>query len=1025
MTIRLNKVTRDLNVGITTVVEFLQKKGYTIEASPNAKITEEQYAVLVKEFSTDKNLKIESEKFSQERQNKDRNKASISIEGFESKKEKEEVVKTVIPEEARPKLKQVGKIDLDNLNKKTASKVVEPAAKVIEQTPKAEPVVEKVVERKETPQPQKETPKPVVVEEKKPESTPQPAPAPVLEEKKEPKIEKTEEKTPQVKEMEKETPEAAKSYTDNYKQKVKEMEKETPEAAPVQEKEEDDVFKIRPTEFKSKINVVGQIDLAALNQSTRPKKKSKEEKRKEREEKDKQRQEQRKLMKDAIIKEIRKGDDKISKNLVNDDAAKKKKRNRINKERVDINAAGTTNVGGASNNNQRNDNANRPNRNNNSKPNSNNNQGGGKFNKDRFKKPVVKAEVSDEDVAKQVKETLARLTNKTKNKAAKYRKEKRENVQNRLMEQEEMEQEDSKILKLTEFVTANELASMMDIPVTQVIATCMSIGIMVSINQRLDAETINLVAEEFGYKTEYVSAEVAQAITEEEDNEEDLQPRAPIVTVMGHVDHGKTSLLDYIRKANVIAGEAGGITQHIGAYNVKLEDGRHITFLDTPGHEAFTAMRARGAKVTDIAIIIVAADDNVMPQTKEAINHAMAAGVPIVFAINKVDKPHANPDKIKEELAAMNFLVEEWGGKYQSQDISAKKGTGVHDLLEKVLLEAEMLDLKANPDRKATGSIIESSLDKGRGYVATMLVANGTLKMGDIVLAGTSYGKVKAMFNERNQRIKEAGPSEPVLILGLNGAPAAGDTFHVIDTEQEARDIANKREQLQREQGLRTQKLLTLDEVGRRLALGDFHELNVIVKGDVDGSVEALSDSLIKLSTEQVQVNVIHKGVGQISESDVTLAAASDAIIVGFQVRPSSSAGKLAEQEGVDIRKYSVIYDAIEEVKAAMEGMLAPTLKEQITATIEVREVFNITKVGLVAGAMVKTGKVKRSDKARLIRDGIVVFTGAINALKRFKDDVKEVGTNFECGISLTNCNDIKVGDIIEAYEEVEVKQTL
>lgn len=996
MTIRLNKVTRDLNVGITTVVEFLQKKGYTIEASPNAKITEEQYAVLVKEFSTDKNLKIESEKFSQERQNKDRNKASISIEGFESKKEKEEVVKTVIPEEARPKLKQVGKIDLDNLNKKTAPKVVEPVAKVIEQTPKAEPVVEKVVERKETP-------KPVVVEEKKPEPAPQPAPAPVLEEKKEPKIEKTEEKTPQV----------------------KEMEKETPEAAPVQEKEEDDVFKIRPTEFKSKINVVGQIDLAALNQSTRPKKKSKEEKRKEREEKDKQRQEQRKLMKDAIIKEIRKGDDKISKNSVNDDAAKKKKRNRINKERVDINAAGTTNAGGASNNNQRNDNANRPNRNNNSKPNGNNNQGGGKFNKDRFKKPVVKAEVSDEDVAKQVKETLARLTNKTKNKAAKYRKEKRENVQNRLMEQEEMEQEDSKILKLTEFVTANELASMMDIPVTQVIATCMSIGIMVSINQRLDAETINLVAEEFGYKTEYVSAEVAQAITEEEDNEEDLQPRAPIVTVMGHVDHGKTSLLDYIRKANVIAGEAGGITQHIGAYNVKLEDGRHITFLDTPGHEAFTAMRARGAKVTDIAIIIVAADDNVMPQTKEAINHAMAAGVPIVFAINKVDKPHANPDKIKEELAAMNFLVEEWGGKYQSQDISAKKGTGVHDLLEKVLLEAEMLDLKANPDRKATGSIIESSLDKGRGYVATMLVANGTLKMGDIVLAGTSYGKVKAMFNERNQRIKEAGPSEPVLILGLNGAPAAGDTFHVIDTEQEARDIANKREQLQREQGLRTQKLLTLDEVGRRLALGDFHELNVIVKGDVDGSVEALSDSLIKLSTEQVQVNVIHKGVGQISESDVTLAAASDAIIVGFQVRPSSSAGKLAEQEGVDIRKYSVIYDAIEEVKAAMEGMLAPTLKEQITATIEVREVFNITKVGLVAGAMVKTGKVKRSDKARLIRDGIVVFTGAINALKRFKDDVKEVGTNFECGISLTNCNDIKVGDIIEAYEEVEVKQTL
>ncbi len=790
------------------------------------------------------------------------------------------------------------------------------------------------------------------------------------------------------------------------------------------EKEEEGVFKIRPTEFVSKINVIGQIDLAALNQSTRPKKKSKEEKRKEREEKEKLRQDQKKQMKEAIIKEIRKEDSKQAKVVgkENLDPNGKKKRNRINnnKEKVDVNNVASNFAHPTPNSERTNNNR------------GGNQQGGGgqnrnrnNNNKDRFKKPVVKQEVSEEDVAKQVKETLARLTSKGKNKGAKYRKEKRDMASNRMQELEDQEMAESKVLKLTEFVTANELASMMNVSVNQVIGTCMSIGMMVSINQRLDAETINLVAEEFGFKTEYVSAEVAQAIVEEEDAPEDLEHRAPIVTVMGHVDHGKTSLLDYIRKANVIAGEAGGITQHIGAYNVKLEDGRHITFLDTPGHEAFTAMRARGAKVTDIAIIIVAADDNVMPQTKEAINHAMAAGVPIVFAINKVDKPHANPDKIKEELAAMNFLVEEWGGKYQSQDISAKKGTGVHDLLEKVLLEAEMLDLKANPDRKATGSIIESSLDKGRGYVATMLVANGTLKMGDIVLAGTSYGKVKAMFNERNQRIKEAGPSEPVLILGLNGAPAAGDTFHVIDTEQEARDIANKREQLQREQGLRTQKLLTLDEVGRRLALGDFHELNVIVKGDVDGSVEALSDSLIKLSTEQVQVNVIHKGVGQISESDVTLAAASDAIIVGFQVRPSSSAGKLAEQEGVDIRKYSVIYDAIEEVKAAMEGMLAPTLKEQITATIEVREVFNITKVGLVAGAMVKTGKVKRSDKARLIRDGIVVFTGAINALKRFKDDVKEVGTNFECGISLTNCNDIKVGDIIEAYEEVEVKQTL
>ena len=972
MTIRLNKVTRDLNVGITTVVDFLQKKGYTVEANPNTKITEEQYAALIKEFSKDKDLKIESEKIIQERQNKERNKASVSIEDIHPELKKPEVIETVVPEDVRPKFKPVGKIDLDGLKKKKKPAVVEPAET---------PVVQEGPAKPEPENKQAEVEKTEVKTEEAPVQQPQ------VEEKQEPK-------QPEIKAEE---------------LKPEPMEEEKKQQT-VQENKEDEVFKIRPTEFKSKINVVGQIDLAALNQSTRPKKKSKEEKKKEREEKDKQRQEQRKQMKDAIIKEIRKSDEKTDKGGLSDEAAKKKKRNRINKERVDINA--TSNASGASRNEKSGKN--------------NQNQGqGGKHNKDRFKKPVVKQEVSDEDVAKQVKETLARLTNKGKNKAAKYRKEKRENIQNRQLEQEELEQEESKVLKLTEFVTANELANMMDIPVTQVISTCMSVGIMVSINQRLDAETINLVAEEFGYKTEYVSAEVAQAIEEEADAEEDLQPRAPIVTVMGHVDHGKTSLLDYIRKANVIAGEAGGITQHIGAYNVKLEDGRRITFLDTPGHEAFTAMRARGAKVTDVVIIIVAADDNVMPQTKEAINHAMAAGVPIVFAINKVDKPNANPDKIKEELAAMNFLVEEWGGKYQSQDISAKKGTGVPELLEKVLLEAEMLDLKANPNRKATGSIIESSLDKGRGYVATVLISNGTLHVGDIVLAGTSYGKVKAMFNERNQRLKEAGPSEPVLILGLNGAPAAGDTFHVFDTDQEAREIANKREQLAREQGLRTQKMLTLDEVGRRLALGDFHELNVIVKGDVDGSVEALSDSLIKLSTEQIQVNVIHKGVGQISESDVSLAAASDAIIVGFQVRPSSNAAKLAEQEGVDIRKYSIIYDAIEEVKSAMEGMLAPTLKEQVTATIEVREVFNISKVGMVAGAMVKTGKVKRTDKARLIRDGIVIFTGSINALKRFKDDVKEVGTNFECGISLTNCNDLKVGDVIETYEEVEVKQTL
>ena len=973
MTIRLNKVTRDLNVGITTVVDFLQKKGYTVEANPNTKITEEQYAALIKEFSKDKDLKIESEKIIQKRQNKERNKVSVSIEDIHPELKKPEVIETVVPEDVRPKFKPVGKIDLDGLKKKKKPAVVEPAEM---------PVAEEGPAKPEPENKQAEVAEPEAKIEEAPVQQPQ---VEEKEESKQPEI-KAEELKPEPMEEEK-------------KQQT------------VQENKEDEVFKIRPTEFKSKINVVGQIDLAALNQSTRPKKKSKEEKKKEREEKDKLRQEQRKQMKDAIIKEIRKSDEKTDKGGLSDEAAKKKKRNRINKERVDINNA-TSNVSGSSRNEK--------------SGKSNQSQGqGGKHNKDRFKKPVVKQEVSDEDVAKQVKETLARLTNKGKNKAAKYRKEKRENIQNRQLEQEELEQEESKVLKLTEFVTANELANMMDIPVTQVISTCMSVGIMVSINQRLDAETINLVAEEFGYKTEYVSAEVAQAVEEEADAEEDLQPRAPIVTVMGHVDHGKTSLLDYIRKANVIAGEAGGITQHIGAYNVKLEDGRRITFLDTPGHEAFTAMRARGAKVTDVVIIIVAADDNVMPQTKEAINHAMAAGVPIVFAINKVDKPNANPDKIKEELAAMNFLVEEWGGKYQSQDISAKKGTGVPELLEKVLLEAEMLDLKANPNRKATGSIIESSLDKGRGYVATVLVSNGTLHVGDIVLAGTSYGKVKAMFNERNQRLKEAGPSEPVLILGLNGAPAAGDTFHVFDTDQEAREIANKREQLAREQGLRTQKMLTLDEVGRRLALGDFHELNVIVKGDVDGSVEALSDSLIKLSTEQIQVNVIHKGVGQISESDVSLAAASDAIIVGFQVRPSGNAAKLAEQEGVDIRKYSIIYDAIEEVKSAMEGMLAPTLKEQVTSTIEVREVFNISKVGMVAGAMVKTGKVKRTDKARLIRDGIVIFTGSINALKRFKDDVKEVGTNFECGISLTNCNDLKVGDVIETYEEVEVKQTL
>ena len=1013
-----------MNVGITTAVEFLQKKGFTVEANPNTKITDEQFEMLKKEFSTDKDLKMKSERFSQVRQNKERNKASVSIDGYETEtqeKTKSEEIRTVIPEDIRPKFKPVGKIDLDKLSRRPVVEKEEEVhntqmeksteEKNVETIEKVEEVATNVQAEQETTVTADESDKQVE------ESQPEPQAQVVFSQPEQTLVQDAAAADSQEDVVSaSQQAEPAEEPLQENASASDEADGAEPEAEHTEETKksgEEEIFKIRQPEFVSKINVIGQIDLAALNQSTRPKKKSKEEKKREREEKEKQRMDQRKQMKEAIIKEIRREDSKM-KDINDGDLGGKKKRVRINKEKVDINNASNFQRGGNDRQKGGNPMAGVPGQ-----------PGSGKKNKDRFKKPVVKQEVSEEDVAKQVKETLARLTAKGKSKGAKYRKEKREQAADRMHELENQEMADSKVLKLTEFVTANELASMMDVPVTQVIGTCMSIGIMVSINQRLDAETINLVAEEFGFKTEYVSAEVAQAIVEEADAEEDLQPRAPIVTVMGHVDHGKTSLLDYIRKANVIAGEAGGITQHIGAYNVKLEDGRRITFLDTPGHEAFTAMRARGAKVTDVVIIIVAADDNVMPQTKEAINHAMAAGVPIVFAINKIDKPTANPDKIKEELASMNFLVEEWGGKYQSQDISAKKGIGVPELLEKVLLEAEMLDLKANPNRKATGSIIESSLDKGRGYVATVLVSNGTLKVGDIVLAGTNYGKVKAMFNERNQRMKEAGPAEPALILGLNGAPAAGDTFHVIETEQEAREIANKREQLQREQGLRTQKMLTLDEVGRRLALGDFHELNIIVKGDVDGSVEALSDSLIKLSTEQIQVNVIHKGVGQISESDVSLAAASDAIIVGFQVRPSNSAAKLAEQEGVDIRKYSVIYDAIEEVKSAMEGMLAPTVKEQVTATIEVREVFNISKVGMVAGAMVKTGKVKRTDKARLIRDGIVIFSGNINALKRFKDDVKEVGTNFECGISLTNCNDIKVGDIIETYEEVEVKQTL
>ena len=777
-------------------------------------------------------------------------------------------------------------------------------------------------------------------------------------------------------------------------------EQEKPVEAPAEPRREaqpDEVFTYRKVEFENNLKMVGKIDLNAINDATRPTKKSKDAKRKDRVEKPtaKATAPSAPAKKEEIFRtDIPQldGPHTVGKIALTDEPGSRKKRKRIGKnERVDINKV----------------------------------SGGVRDKKN--KRSIHVANVSEEDVALQIKETLARLTeNKRSNKkAADYRKNKREAVAQRQQEQAAAERRAEGILKLTEFVTANDLATMMNVPVTQVIQTCFNLGLFVSINQRLDAETINIVADEFGFKTEFVSADVAHAIEEDADRPEDLQPRSPIVTVMGHVDHGKTSLLDYIRKSNVIAGEAGGITQHIGAYNVKLDDGRHITFLDTPGHEAFTAMRARGAKVTDIAIIIVAADDGVMPQTVEAINHASAAGVPIVFAINKVDKPNANPDKIKEELANMNYMVEEWGGKYQSQDISAKKGLGVKELLEKVLLEADLLDLKANPNRKASGSVIESTLDKGRGYVATVLVSNGTLHVGDVVLAGTAYGRIKAMFNERNQRIKEAKPSEPVIILGLNGAPQAGDNFNVFDQDHEARDIAARREQLAREQSLRTSKHLTLEELGRRRALGDFHELNVIVKGDVDGSIEALSDSLIKLSTPEVQVNVIHKAVGQISESDVMLAAASNAIIIGFQVRPSADARKTAEREEVDIRLYSIIYDAIEELKAAMEGLLSPEIKEEITATLEIRETFKISKVGTVAGCMVKEGKIARSNKVRLIRDGIVVYTGDLASLKRMKDDVKEVASGFECGLNIANYNDIKVGDIIEGFVEVEVKKTL
>ena len=997
--IKISKVAKDLNIALPTVIEFLQSKGINIDMNPNSRIDEDAYNLLVAAYSSDKAQKSKSEKLSSDRQKERAVKPEPKAEP--------EVKEIKIPTTTiKPKV--VGHIDLDAHGKPV--KKSEPEPKAVE-TPKPEPKVEPKPEPKPQPKPEVIKPEPKVVETPKPEPKAEPKPEPKPQPKAEPKPEKPEPAAKPVQEPRAEVkPEVKKAEAPAPKEEPKPQ----PQKEPVQDEPaaSDDVFTMERTVSGPQLNVIGKIDLSAINQQTRPKKKSKEERRNER------------IAKDRAAQNAQGG-------AGAQQSGDRKKRRRIGKEKVDIEKTsnqqpsqrgGDSEKGqGGGSRHERNRERDRDRERDRERE-----RERAPKSKERNKRPIH-AEANEEDVQKQVKEVLARLTNKDKGqkKGAKWRKEKREAFQSREREAAEMEAAESKVLKLTEFVTANDLAVMMDVPINNVIATCMNLGVMVSINQRLDAETINIVAEEFGYKTEYVSAEVVEAIHQEEDDEDNLTTRPPIVTVMGHVDHGKTSLLDYIRNANVIAGEAGGITQHIGAYNVKLGDGRRVTFLDTPGHEAFTAMRARGAKVTDLCIIIVAADDNVMPQTVEAINHASAAGVPIVFAINKIDKPTANPDKIKEELAAMNYLVEDWGGKYQSQDISAKKGLGVDELMEKVLLEAEMLDLKANPDRPATGSIIESSLDKGRGYVATVLVQNGTLHVGDIILAGTHFGKVKAMFNERNQRIKEAGPAVPALVLGLNGAPTAGDTFNVMATEQEAREIANKREQLQRELANRTQKRLGLSELARRKALGDFHELNLIVKGDVDGSIEALSDSLIKLSTPEVQVNVLHKGVGAISESDVTLAAASDAIIIGFQVRPSANARREAEKEGVEIRLYSVIYKAIEEVKDAMEGMLSPEIREEITGTAEILQTFHISKVGTIAGAIVRDGKVKRSSKVRVIRDGIVIYSGELGSLKRFKDDAKEVVSGFECGLSIQNYNNIEVGDMIEAYEEVAVKKTL
>ena len=1013
MTIRLNKVTRDLNVGITTAVEFLQKKGFTVEANPNTKITDEQFELLKKEFSTDKDLKIKSERFSQERQSKDRNKASVSIDGYRETQEKAkpEEIKTVVPEDARPKFKPVGKIDLDKLNRRPA-----PAQE-------KEKEAEKAVEEKKVEEPAVvETPKPEPAPAPQPEPQPQPEVQPASESEPQPVSE------PQPQPVVKEEPApVVEAQQESKKEEMIEAPAPAPaaEEAPVEKegKEEgEEIFKIHQPEFVSKINVIGQIDLAALNQSTRPKKKSKEEKRREREEKEKIRQDQKKQMKEAIIKEIRRDDSKL-KDTAAGDANGKKKRVRINKEKVDINNASNFQRGGNDRGHagaQQGQGA-RPQGGN--QPGGNNANNNRNRNKDRFKKPVIKQEVSEEDVAKQVKETLARLTSKGKNKGAKYRKEKRDMASSRMQELEDMEMAESKVLKITEFVTANELASMMDVSVTQVIATCMSIGMMVSINQRLDAETINLVAEEFGFKTEYVSAEVAQAIVEEEDDEEDLEPRAPIVTVMGHVDHGKTSLLDYIRKANVIAGEAGGITQHIGAYNVKLEDGRRITFLDTPGHEAFTAMRARGAKVTDIAIIIVAADDNVMPQTIEAINHASAASVPIVFAINKIDKESANPEHVMQQLTEYGLVSEDWGGDTIMVPVSAHKKIGLDDLLENILVLAEVQDLKANPNRPAQGVVIEAKLDKGRGPVASVLIQKGTLRVGDTIIVGTCFGKVRAMNNERGERVKKAEPSIPVEILGLNDVPEAGDILNVTD-EKTARSVAEKRLEKKRSSELHVNAKVTLDDLFNQIQQGELKELPLIIKGDVQGSVEALSQSLMGIKSDEVRISIVHSGVGAINESDIMLASASNALIIGFNVRPDAAARKMAEHEKVDMRMYRVIYDAINDVEAAIKGMLEKKYEEKIVGRAEVRKVITTPKV-IVGGSYVKEGKITSTSKIRLIRNGIVIYEGEIDGLRRFKDDVKEVAAGYECGITLEKYRDIKEGDVIEAYLMEEIAPQL